>query len=586
MRGIARPGPSFNRDQLWSLVGIAVIVSCAGLALSFYNLAATLTLGPATQAFSLSIQPMVIVYVNSDTGTDTNTGLLSTRAVRTVRRGLEILQQRSGSKAILQLDGTLPHNLGSNSELDFFPLISQYGSILIQGRRRDSMVGIVNQTQLSDPDGVHGFIRVYSETEIPLVFSMIQNLKTGRFYVIENMTTTTIDIVGGDFANQQDPIVFADGDEFELFNLETKIVWSGSLQTRASFSRVCFEALTFEPSDAASQFIMPAYRDDAMLFHGCEIIAKGVASFDFTPNSESGFPIEADPRPTFRGSVHLEGCIVRGDTLTTFETNTQMTLSSVWADGSQIDCSGTCNVIGFYGTNPPGRQLKASTGVFLGQGLKFRGAASTLISNGIAVIHIGTSTLAKMQNIDMDLTTTQFAIYVFLDAHSYGEIRNVRLLGSGVFHGIRFGEACRYRLSNSVSQAFNPISLQSLVSLEILDRMNATGVVPIEVGSNSNLFINAITHIDNIANPGPVMILRDGSKANLNSNTVFWATQVGVPLIETTRASDLIINFNLTNANLANGLVLKCGANAAGIAVTQTDFADPLTQLCKCLVIY
>lgn len=252
-----------------------------------------------------TVQDYVSVWVNAGpAGSDANSGLSQVTPVKTIQQAMSVLQQYSGKSGYIELDGTTTHDWGTDPILDFFPLIARYGNIVFRGRRTNVQTGNVTSTFV-DVNEAHGFVQLTTTTNLTSNYATqaIQNLNTSRVFVVESNIASTIDVVGSNYGAQDFAIIWSPGDYFEIFTASSIVTWTGHLQVLASFSRVNMEAINFLPATNASQFVAPKYRDDAMIFRACQFTVKGVASYDYGEFSETGLPLEADPRPTFRGSI-------------------------------------------------------------------------------------------------------------------------------------------------------------------------------------------------------------------------------------------------------------------------------------------
>lgn len=574
---------------------IALILASTALGLSAKTYSPALDARAATTTV-----PMVVVWVNAGaSGRDGNSGLSQSSPVKTIHRAMKVLEQFSALKGVIELDGTTTHDLGTNPTLDFFPLISQYGNVLIRGRRTDVHTGTVTETTTSaeSASSTDHFTRFTSDvvTEDDYATHAIQNLNTQRFFAVESNTNVTVDVIGGQFISQDFAVIWNVGDSFEMFKVSSCVTWTGHVTVLASFSRVWIEAVHFLPANNVSQFVTPKYRDDAMIFHACHFTVKNTVAYDYGELSEAGFPLDADTRPLVRGSVHLEGCFLNGvgtvnatnigAAFSTFEVDTKTVFLSVWSNATQMACTGMCTIVGYLGTSSPQIPILTSTGTFFGQGIKFRG---TSLATGTSYLRVGTATSAKIRNIDLDVTGG--LVGIFMDAHSFGEVSQVHVLAPTTVFGVRFGEGTRYRLYNSSITSALPLSGQFLVSLDIYGHLNLTGTAngtpAIELARQCAFHFNIQASKINHTDRGVQILHVDGGSDVVFSSpaSLFeWETASPFPLIKVAGRSSVSVPTALVNLNVGNpNSTITCGANPMGPMATQTDFAVNVTQLCTC----
>lgn len=570
---------------------IAVIAALIGAITGPYALQLASSASDAT-----NVQASITVWVNAgSSGLDTNSGMSQSSPVKTLQHAIDVLEKFSAIEGIIELDGTTEHDLGTDAYLNFFPLISRFGNIVIRGQRTVSQTGRIVNTTLSNtsPNARDGFLQLYSEDTIIDVYDthVVQSINTSKFYVVETNGANTINIVGGDNTFQELGIIWSANDTYDLFQVSTVVTWTGRWTNDASFSKVIFEGIKFVPATNTSQFVAPKYRDDAMIFRGCHFDVKGLASYDFGPASETGLPLELDPRPTVRGSVQLEGCFLNGvntaneissaSTFTTLELDTKMIFRSVWSNATQVACAGMCVIQGFYGTSNPKIAMLASTGSFFAQGIKFRGTA---LHSQSLLLRVGTSTNVKIR--DLDAVITGGFIIAFMDAHSFGEIAEINVDAPTTFLGVRLGELTQFRVFNMTIIGQNVLSLQFLASVDVYGTLNMTGVsgVPlITSDAQCVIHLNTVSNANHTGNAAPIVQIASGSSLVVGGSVPNWSTDLTFPLIKVTEMSQLSAPALLVNQNPSNpNSTVQCGANPIGPMVTQTDYASNVTQLCVC----
>lgn len=584
-----------------SAVSLLSIIVASGLLLSVwiavaFGLAVYSTITVNSQANRLTLQQQSTVWVNSDTGDDANDGTSQTRPVFTIERALTILESTTALVAIIELDGaTAAHDFGTDLTINFFPLISLYGNIIIRGRKLNVSYGNVNQVNVS----AQGDRFISIGTNISVATDTFKKhfvtVSDGTNFIVSSQGANgTFNIVGGNYQGAEMPDTWRVNQTFVAFQTSTVVEWTGNITLLASFSRVTFEAITFVPLTSTSQIRAPAYRDDALIFRACKFTnIQNVASFagSIARTGESNlFPLLLDKRALIRGSFYLNGGYIEGNAtnaaFTTQQLDVKLMLYSVWMKGAHMACVGMCNILGMLSENLQEYAVFTEASHFYIQGFKAIGNASS--GNSVA-IGSGSSTLGDISNVRLEFTSGLGGI--FFDSVSTALLSVIDISLTNAPYGVRFGEDISARVSNATIRAQYPISARTTCSITLVNYQEY-----ISVGTTTPALYFERNHRVYFVGLGPWIINWNTSTVAplffdhsivemIGGGNMHIASNPAVPCISATKMTDIRILANFTNENgVTPSNVIKVGANPSGPLNTQTDYATAGTELCKLLV--
>lgn len=544
-----------------------------------------------------AFQDTVTIWVNAGgMGSDNNSGLAQTLPVKSIGRALLVLQSYSAKECIIELDGVESHDFGTDQILNFFPLISLYGNIIIRGRRSNVKTGRVLQVIVSEKG--HRFVSLGTNatgSPADLYQKHFVVASDGTFFIVENSTPAGMfNLVGGNYQGALNPETWFVDQTFTAFTTFTQVRWSGALQLLASYSRVCFESIEFIPNDAESQIVAPVYRDDGLVFKACRFTGIKNAASVAVPISRTGetgiFPLVLDKRALFRGSIYLNGGYIEGSVInaafTTQQLDTKIVLYSVWMKNAHMSCVSMCNILGMFSENPQEVAVHTQSSHFFIQGLKVRGTCTDPNCQGIL---IRDSVVFDIANINIEYDGPGLG-GIFFDSHSSGLMSVIDITLDTAPFAIRFGENIVARISNATLTAQYPISSRTTNRISLV---NYHEYFPVGITTpalfferNDRIWMGGGTFILhwNTSNVAPIF-LGHASMELIGATQVLCTAKPTFPCIEATAMTDIHIFVPFINQNgVTPNNVIKLGANAIGPLVTQTDFAEPMTQLCRLYV--
>ncbi len=564
----------------------SVAIAALAIAISNYNKISVLQKVTTTQATAS-------VWVNSDTGNDSNNGQSQQTPVASIERAFAILQTSSAVEGVIELDGSATHDFGTDTMLDFFPLISLYGTVIIRGRRTN--VENVRVTQVDVSSKGHRFVSV--STNITADANTYQKhfvqTSDGVVFIVEEQTALGVfHIVGGNYQASPQPETWYVNQTFVAFQTSTKVAWTGDLTLVASFSRVTFDSIEFIPSTATSQLVAPAYRDDALVMRACKITnIQNTASFKVPVirTGETGlFPLTLDKRAVLRGSVFLNGGYIEGATanaaFTTQQLDTKTVLYSVWMKDAHMACVSMCNILGMISENPQEVSVFTEASQFYLQGLKAYGVTS---DPDCSVIHVADATVFDIANVNVEYAGVGTA-GVFISSNAKGQLSVIDVTLNQAPFGLRFGENIVARVSNATITAQYPMSTRTTCSISLVNYHEyfpvgtSTPAMYFERGDRLWLgFTSLIIHW-NTSNVAPIFF---GHAQVEMGGGIHCIANPAVHCITADYMSDLHILTNFTNENgVTPSNVIKVGANPVGPLNTQTDYAAVGSKYCKLLI--
>ncbi len=585
---------SFSLSTFLYTVAILVLAGVAFAALGL-SIDGQKRLSPLEKTVNTQVGATSI-WVNYATGVDSNNGQSQSSPVKTLTRGMSLLEQSSAHEGIIELDGADVHDLGTDLTLNFFPLISLYGTITIRGRKANVTSGLVSAVTVSDKG--HRFVSLSTNItdDSPGANTYRKHFiiaSDGICAIVENSTTLgQFDLVSGNYQGAPNPETWHVDQTFVAFRTETRVTWSGALTLVASFSRVTFEAIEFIPATAESQLIAPAYRDDALVLRACRITnIQNVASFKvpIIRTGETGlFPLTLDKRAVLRGSVFFNGGYIEGAVtnaaFTTQQLDTKVVLYSIWMKDAHMACVSMCNILGMLSENPQEASVFTEASQFYLQGLKAFGTTS---DPDCSVVHVADATVFDIANINIEYAGIGTA-GVFLSSNSRGQLAVIDITLDQAPFGIRFGENIIARVSNATITAQYPISTRTSCSISLV---NYHEYFPVGTATPAMLFdrndklwlgFTSLTVHWNTSNVAPIFF---GHAQVEMAGTIHCVANPSVQCITVDYMSDIHILNNFTNENgVTPSSVIKVGANPVGPLNTQDDYAAVGTKYCKLLV--
>lgn len=318
------------------------------------------------------LQDTITIYANAQTGSDNNDGLTPGTAVETIQKGLDVMSKYLAHTGILQLQGNVVFDLGTDPTLNLFPCTSSVGTIIIRGEMIDTISDTV--ASIPSPSGIGPFDswRVINGTTggYPATFYNgwhIKNDTQDRVYVVDTNGVSSVNTITGDGAiadGKGDSWMV--GDAFTLFRVQQEIVFSGTFTlSNPSNSNVIFESL-FTTPDVGASMVCPILQ--VTTFRGCELGCNSSRSYT--------------------GGITIEGCYSYNQsgsqTLFPYDDPTPKTINSFTLDGPKIELTAPSivNFLNLINTND------AEIGIFCSSDLQ---GTSINITNNTAYygIYVG-----------------------------------------------------------------------------------------------------------------------------------------------------------------------------------------------------
>lgn len=593
-------GTGLNVTALYTVIAVAVAVAVTsfGLGLSAY----IASQGGRSPKFSNST---FVVFVNSDTGDDRYNGEAKETPVKTLLRALRVFYDRSGRECIIQLHGSLPHNLGANTRLDFYPLVSYCQTIIVRGERNVVSNGTVQSVIVHGPkDNWRGIGIVETISGSP---RFVQNIDQNRTFVIHSSTLSSILSIAGDTFvktvavipyNYSSPLIFGQsqnawsvGEQYVAYNLKTRLTFTGGLHLDIPFGEVVFQDIQI----TGNTWHNPTGLPHKVVMTGCQ--------FDVMQTIQ-------DQDSSMYGSVMLQGVFVNGSGVehshfNRFEPNTCLSSESLFIHKSDISYMGSsCHSFFTYGQNMSNK-INVYNANFYGFGIfldsvrsyamiEARGSVVTVIGSVLdqqenftalpGLIHglpfgllIGSHSRANIENTTITMRSHIFSIGIYIhqselimgNGMNISTTNNacVKISGSGIMHV--YGGPFVNSFSTSLYYAFIVVDRSTLfidgfhdTSAALKLQHNITSKHGILVFGSSSAHMTGSPIQYNITLDGYMFYVESSSEASVR-----FAGALGV---------------NVANITLP---LIFCGvANETTTLVTTHDYTLPNTRLCKVFI--
>jgi len=424
------------------------------------------------------------VFINEKTGSDLNNGLTSATAVKTIKKGIYILGKFTAKEGILQLEGNIPFNLGTNPVLDFYPATSFIGSIIVQG----TFINNVTDTVISipSPSGVGPFdtwskLNIMNGGLIPFdyVKSFIKNNTQNKIYTILSNSSSSIDVITGKGASNGLPDPWNVGESLTLFKIKNIIQFSGELKIlNSSNVNITFQYIWIKPAALLSAW--NNVKLQVITFRGCRMDTNSFRSYT--------------------GSMILEGCYSENRNFETIfspiEQNTSKIFNSVWLNGPGTEFNDTCSAFFVYLTDclSVNASFNVQSADFEAFSIKMTGITSHI------GIKIQNGTIFKLTNVFLEnIASVTFPVSLIESSGGKGVIINLNAVNNSTQSNnscIALGFSSNLYLngstylkstgkciesdggsyldifSNPLNMIINPIANRPLISLDNNSRMS------------------------------------------------------------------------------------------------------------------
>lgn len=321
------------------------------------------------------VMSALTIYANAGTGSDTNDGLTPATAVQTIQRALDVISTYLVYNGTIQLLGNTPFDLGTDSNLNFFPATTRVGNLVIKGTRLNE----VNDTVASFAHNIGPFNTWTQVTGTTGGYTaslyqgwFVQNNTKNTFYSILDNAVGTVDTIAGDGAPNGQIDAWTNGDSFSLYTLESVITFSGTIDIlNSSNDTVRFQDVWIQPSSGATlkNPLLPV-----TTYNACRM--------------------DTNSQLSYTGSMNLNG-VYSENTLTgtifcALETGAYRIFNSVWVNGPEVQMNNVSSASFFNSTNGLANADSRSfvvEGTFTGYSMSLTGFEGAVVIEIVAGIY-------------------------------------------------------------------------------------------------------------------------------------------------------------------------------------------------------
>lgn len=521
----------------------------------------------------------ITVFINEETGSDLNNGLTSATPLKTIQKGIYILGKFTAREGILQLEGNVPFNLGTNPVLDFYPATRFIGSIIVQG----TLINNINDTVTSipSPSGVGPFdtwskLNIMNGGLIPFdyVKSFIKNNTQNRIYTILSNSNSSIDVITGNNAlnGLHDP--WNIGESLTLFKIKNIIQFSGELKIlNSSNVNITFQYIWIKPAALPSTW--NNVKLQVITFRGCRMDTNSFRSYT--------------------GSMILEGCYSENRNFETIfspiEQNTSKIFNSVWLNGPGTEFNDTCSAFFVYSTDclSINSSFNIQSADFEGFSIKMTGITSHVGMN------IQNGSIFKLSNISLEnISSITFPISLIESSGGKGVINNLNIINNSTQSNnscieLAFSSTLHLSGSTYLQSTGRCINLNGGSSLDVFSNPLNMKINPItnrpliNLDNNSRMSIrlsNDHIHVYEALNPIPtsnssLIIVQTGSSFSLNNNS----GNGSVTFLSNSGSIFSIINSYLSILTTSGNTIIKNSRNdGSGIICNSLSKFIEITQ--------